>query len=228
MKKLRQLIKEHIKLIIKEMEQERPHFPERRYQRLNSNLTDFPGDYPQFAVEVEKAIDFLIHKVFVKSQYNFAIYIKCPQVYTAKNIDVFKRPSKGNVIWINCKGNLLLTIFFDYIGRSNEDNRSDFRISFDQLKNYIVTNNKYVLTDSDMKELKKFDPSYKKPVEKEESNEILMLINGTKYLFDPEKGLIYKKNDPKKVYDAYKLIGDEYPDFMIDDNQKEVILTNIK
>lgn len=223
---LRKLIREHIRLIFKEMEQSLPHFPDRRFQRLHSTLTDFPGKYEWFGEEVTNAIDFLIRKLTIKSRYSMAVFIKCPQVYRAKNVDVSKGTSIGNILYIICKGNVLTTLFFDDMNRTNQQNEVDFKISFKDLKKYIEENNKFILDDQDMRNLSNLNKK-PKPQQVEEPKEFIYVINGKKYGVDVKKNSIYVKNKPSLNYNLFDVLDDKIPEIKLNDELKDDLLSKV-
>lgn len=213
---LKQLIRENIKLVLTEMFADR-HFLDRVNLRLKSQYTNFTDESPEFQEKVFESIDFLVEKVLIKNV-DLGIYIKCPKTYTAYDPQE-KKFSKGNVIWMVTFDNHLTSIFFDY---SNYNSKRDYNIDFDRLKNYIVTSNKYVLDEKDFKKI--FSPKKEESKKEENVEEIVLTINGVKYVLNYKKGIFYPKNKPQKIYDPFDVVDDKVPEIKLDDQTKEKIM----
>jgi len=212
---------EKLRLMIRSMIQETimtNHFRDRRFLRLDSSDTDFPGSYPKFRETVDDAINFLWKKVDFDKSLRLAIELKSPQTFTA--FDKTKKEfSKGDRIYFLVQhGNELETLVFD---RKDKVNLGvDYYIPFNELKNYVVNNNVSYLTAKEIKQiLKKPEP------ESDQPKELIYVVNGRKWVFDKVGMKFFLRNKKDISFDVYDILDDKIEDVKLNQQQKDEILS---
>ena len=219
MERLRQIIKEHIKMLFLEMV-ERPdrHFSDRVFQRLMGPYTDFPGPFEGFEKQVFDNIEFLKKLTIKYGDYppRIQITMKAPMVYTATKPEV----NSGDRLWFIAIGNELQTFFL-----SRNDYKPggvvSLRIDMDKLKDYIKKKGENVL---DMNDIRILNQKQIQPKTSIRQDEKMVIINGTKFIVDPENEIVYKKNDPKVKYNVWDVIEGKIENLSIEDKSKDKIL----
>ena len=212
---------EKLRLMIRSMIQETimtTHFKDRRYLRLDSPDTDFPGSYPKFRETVDDAINFLWKKVDFDKSLRLAIELKSPQTFTS--FDKKKKEfSKGDRIYFLVQhGNELETLIFDRKDKVNL--RVDYYIPFNELKNYVVNNNVSYLTAKEIKQiLKKPEPKSDQP------KELIYVVNGRKWVFDKVGMKFFLRNKKDISFDVYDILDDKIEDVKLNQQQKDEILS---
>lgn len=211
---------EKLRLMIRSMIQETimtTHFKDRRYLRLDSPDTDFPGSYPKFKDIVDDAIGFLWKKVDFDKNLRVAIELKTPQIYTAYDKEKNEFSKGDRLYFIVDYGNLLKTLVFT---KKDKDLKVDFYIPFNELKNYVVNNNISYLTAKEIKQIfKKTGPESTQP------KELIYLVNGKKWVFDKERSKFFLRNKKEISYDVYDILEDKIEDVKLTQQQKDEILS---
>lgn len=197
----------------------KPHFSKRQKTRLEDRkTTDFPKGHEDFEQKVKDAIEFLKRKVTVtwEKEIKMSIWFRCPTVYTAVN-DTGSL-SAGNRLWIITKGNMLITLIFERPGKVPPG--TVLSIRWEDLENYIKTNNRYTLTIEDYKILKGED----KEEEKESKEVEFRSLDNKRYGLDKETSMIYRKNNPAISYSAWDVVEDRLETNLFDQETKDKIL----
>ena len=211
---------EKLRLMIRSMIQETimtKHFKDRRYLRLDSPDTDFPGSYPKFKDIVDDAIGFLWKKVDFDKNLRVAIELKTPQIYKAYDKEKNKFSKGDRLCFIVDYGNLLKTLVFT---KKDEDLKVDFYIPFNELKNYVVNNNISYLTAKEIRQIfKKTGPESNQP------KELIYVVNGRKWVFDKEGMKFFLRNKKEISYDVYDILEDKIEDVKLTQQQKDEILS---
>jgi hypothetical protein len=193
------------------------HFRQRRDMRLDSSDSDFPGNYPKFKDTVFDAIDFLEKKVDFDKSLRVAIWIKCPQIYTAIDRRKNEKSAGSRLYFIVNVGNELETVIFEKPEKMNLN--VNYYVPFEDLKNYVIDNNKSYLSDKDLRAiLNKNQPVEIKPAE------LIYKVDGKKWVFDKEKQTLFLRNDPKKSYNVYDILDDKIEGVTLSQDQKDEIL----
>jgi hypothetical protein len=212
---------EKLRFLIRSLIQETimtKHFMDRRFLRLDSSDTDFPGTYPKFRETVDDAINFLWKKVDFDKDLRLAIELKSPQTFTAFDKEK-KEFSKGDRIYFLVQhGNELETLVFDR--KDKVDLRVDYYVPFVELKNYVVNNNISYLTSKEIKQI------LKKPVPvSTQPKELIYLVNGKKWVFDKEGSKFFERNKKENSYDVYDILDDKIENVKLTQQQKDEILS---
>jgi hypothetical protein len=195
------------------------HFKERIFDRLESEFTTFSKEKQQIKDIVYNDIEFL-KKVNFPGQDNIGILLfKSPNNYLyQKEIDNKVERSAGNFVWVVIRANDLETIVFgdhQYIPRNTQ-----IHLNINKLKAYIEQRKgmDFNLTDADLKYIQKWNPDIKNEPKDKPSNEVVLNINGIKYIFDKENRVLFKKNSP-----AEKSKIDDVFDSLPEKNQEEIM-----
>ena len=211
---------EKLRLMIRSMIQETimtTHFKDRRYLRLDSPDTDFPGSYPKFKDIVDDAIGFLWKKVDFDKKLRVAIELKTPQIYTAYDKEKNEFTKGDRLYFIVDYGNLLKTLVFT---KKDKDLKVDFYIPFNELKNYVVNNNISYLTAKEIRQIfKKTEPESAQP------KELIYVVNGKKWVFDKDGSKFFLRNKKEISYDIYDILDDKIEDVKLNQQQKDEILS---
>lgn len=211
---------EKLRLMIRSMIQETimtTHFKDRRYLRLDSPDTDFPGSYPKFKDIVDDAIGFLWKKVDFDKNLRVAIELKTPQIYTAYDKEKNEFSKGDRLYFIVDYGNLLKTLVFT---KKDKDLKVDFYIPFNELKNYVVNNNISYLTAKEIRQIfKKTGPESNQP------KELIYVVNGRKWVFDKVGMKFFLRNKKEISYDVYDILEDKIEDVKLTQQQKDEILS---
>jgi hypothetical protein len=195
------------------------HFRERKDMRLDSEDSDFPGHFPNFKKNVFDAIDFLEKKVDFEKDLSLAIWLRCPQVFTAYDKQKNEKSVGNRLYFIVRNGNELTTLLFENPERKR-DLSTDYYVPFFDLQDYVLTNNKSYLTDKDIKRiLNKNKPVVVKPAE------LIYNVNAKKWVFDKEKETFFLRNDPKKIYNVYDILDNKIDGVILSQEQKDEILS---
>jgi hypothetical protein len=193
------------------------HFRQRRDMRLDSSDSDFPGNYPKFKDTVFDAIDFLEKKVDFDKSLRVAIWLRCPQIYTAIDRRKNEKSTGSRLYFIVNVGNELETVIFEKPEKMNLN--VNYYVPFEDLKNYVIDNNKSYLVDKDLRAiLNKNQPVEIKPAE------LIYKVDGKKWVFDKEKQTLFLRNDPKKSYNVYDILDDKIEGVTLSQDQKDEIL----
>lgn len=193
------------------------HFRQRKDMRLDSEDSNFPGHFPNFKKTVFDAIDFLEKKVDFEKDLSLAIWLRCPQVFTAYDREKDQKSTGNRLYFIVQDGNELTTLLFENPERKR-DLSTDYFVPFLDLQDYVLTNNKSYLTDKDIKRIL----NKKKPDDK--PAELIYNVNGRKWVFDKEKESFFLRNDPKKTYSVYDILDDKIEGVNLSQTQKDEIL----
>jgi hypothetical protein len=193
------------------------HFRQRRDMRLDSSDSDFPGYYPNFKQTVDDAIDFLQKKVDFDKSLTIGIWLRCPQTYTAYD-RIKNEKSAGSRLYLVINiGNVLDTLIFEKPEKTPLAVK--YYVAFEDLKNYVIDNNKSYLVEKDIKSiLNKKKPVVVKPAE------LIYNVNAKKWVFDKEKQTFFLRNDPKKSYNVYDILDDKIEGVILSPEQKDEIL----
>jgi len=180
------------------------HFHKRNYERLNSQYTTFINKPDNIRKQVFEDIEFLT-KIEFPSQDNIGV-----EIFRSTERHYFKKycPDKrkdeisvGKIIWIVIRGNEIETVFFSDTPPQN----INFAIKIEELKKYIneIKEGNFNLTDKDIKRLQ--IPNFGIPKQKRIKNENQLIINvdGIKWVVDKNYDTIHKKNKPQENYDVY-------------------------
>ena len=196
-----------------------PHFKERVYDRLESDNTSFAKEKSLIKDIIYKDIQFL-KKVNFPGQDNIGILLfKGPNNYRyEKQVDGKTEISSGSFVWVVIRANDLETIVFgdhQYIPRNTQ-----IQLNINKLKSYIEQKKgmDFNLTDKDLKYIQSWNPDIKNEPKEKSTNEVILNINGIKYIFDKEKKVIYKKNNPlekSKIDDVFDSLSEK--------NQEEIM-----
>lgn len=132
----------------------------------------------------------------------------------------------GNVLVGVLRHNDLITIQWQPSSSISNGRITDINtvIEFDKLQQYITSNNLKTITPADIKKL----TIKEKPVDPKKEDELVININGVKYVLDGDKGVFYKKNDIGKYMrgevpknELYKL--DDIFDRLPEDLQSKIL-----
>ena len=212
-----------LRLMIRSLIQEAietQHFRDRIDLRLLGPDTDFPGMYPTFKKIVFDAIEFLKNDVNFDEKLMLGIWLRCPQVYTAVDKEASKKTGESmkstgsRLYFVLTKNNTLATLMFEKPERHRLE--VDYYVPFEDLKKYVLDNNKNFLTKEDIKIIVGDVPK--------ESEEIIIKINGRKWLLDTEKEVLILRNDPSKFYNIYEILEDKIEGITLSQEQKDEIL----
>lgn len=225
MKSLRKIIRESIEKLYTEMFA-KPHFLHRVYDRLKSDSTTFKDEKKHVQDILFKNIDFL-KDVDIETQDNIAfLLLKGPNRYIYHN-DLGAggkiEHAEGSFIWAVTRGNELETIIFKDAGAVPQNTQT--HLTVDRLRDYIFNEKggNMKITDKDIARLKA--PKKPSPSEAPKKEEIIINMLGTKWVLDPQKEVVFKRNKPSEVVGVWDLLEDKIEGYSIDDQTRDLILS---
>lgn len=198
-------LRNNIRKIIKEAIQKQ-HFQDRVYDRLLGNFTNFnTQEKEEIKKRVFDDIEYLTSINF-SGQSNIGVNLGKGTInYKYQNdIRTPKELSQGAYVWVVIRGNDLETIVF---GDANyRPANTQMHLKIENIKEYIEKqkNNQKNLNEKD---LNKINAKKIEKIEFKKSPDLPTLnVNGVKYVFDKNKEIVYKKNDPEKKQNIWDFI----------------------
>lgn len=224
---MEKIIRKYVKKILFEIDKSSKyykHFKDRKFDRLLSAFTNFPLGNEGLR---EKLLDKIteLEKIEYPGQDNIGILLYrggSNYLYRKNGKDGKPEKSEGNNIWIVARGNDYNTIVFG--NNTYKPKNTQIWITADDLLKYIkhVKNGNYNLSPSDIRFFANPLSREKKSPEKEKTD-IVVKINGTKWVILPEKEEIYKKNNREEKYNIF----DFFDNFDISEEKQDEILNYI-
>lgn len=215
------LMENQIRRIIREVLEELiviPHFNHRVKDRLTNPLASFSEEKQSIQDYVKKKIKEL-KEIDFPGQDNIAV-----KIYQSKAIYKYKAISdhsegSGNTIWAIIRGNDLDTLL---LNMGTNPKNTQIQIPVETLLKYIdeVKGGDKNLTDKDIRRIRSGDLSPHKEIE-QEPKEPIFVIDGVKYVYNPEKKVLVQKNNPDKS-DKWINLDDAFE--MISQKQQEELL----
>ena len=222
MNPIRKIIREALERLFKEME-EKDHFGDRVYDRLDSDDTTFKDEKQSIKDAVYKNIEFL-RKLNLKSNANVGFLVmKSPNKYVYHRVTPEGKieHSEGKFIWAVARFDELETIVFgdaSYVPKNTQ-----IHLVVDQVRDYV-----YNKKGGDMTITAKDIRSMLAPIAKPEAEKgIIINMLGTKWVLDPANETFYKKNKPSEIVSVWDVLDNKIEGVAIDEEIKDAILSNL-
>jgi len=222
MNPIRKIIREALERLFKEMD-EKDHFGDRVYDRLDSDDTTFKDEKQPIKDAVYKNIEFL-RKLNLKSNANVGFLVmKSPNKYVYHRVTPESKieHSEGKFIWAVARFDELETIVFgdaSYVPKNTQ-----IHLVVDQVRDYV-----YNKKGGDMTITAKDIRSMLAPTAKPEAEKgIIINMLGTKWVLDPANETFYKKNKPSEIVSVWDVLDNKIEGVEIDEETKDAILANL-
>ena len=195
---------------------ETSHFKDRVDDRIYSDNTTFKDEIPEIKDVISNSIKFLKNVNF-PGQDNIGILIfKSQKSYKYEKFDYEKdklEKSEGSRVWVVIRGNDLETLFFMPPGKKPQNTQVHLKI--EDLR-YFVDNVKGGNADLVEKDIERFKrANYGRNIvrsTKEKEKLKVFMVDGTKWVFDDKKEVVYQKNKPENkvsLYDVKDKFGEK-------------------
>jgi hypothetical protein len=222
MNPIRKIIREALERLFKEMD-EKDHFGDRVYDRLDSDDTTFKDEKQPIKDAVYKNIEFL-RKLNLKSNANVGFLVmKSPNKYVYHRVTPEGKieHSEGKFIWAVARFDELETIVFgdaSYVPKNTQ-----IHLVVDQVRDYV-----YNKKGGDMTITAKDIRSMLAPTAKPEAEKgIIINMLGTKWVLDPANETFYKKNKPSEIVSVWDVLDNKIEGVEIYEETKDAILANL-
>lgn len=222
MNQIRKIIREAIERLFAEMD-EKDHFGDRVYDRLESDDTTFKNEKQPIKDVVFKNIQFL-RDLNLQSNANVGFLVmRSPNKYIYHRITIEGKieHSEGKFIWAVARFDELETIVFG--DASYTPKNTQIHLTVDQVRDYVFNKKGGDMTIT-AKDIRRMQTPEAQP---EAPKSIIINMLGTKWVLDPAKEIFFKKNKPSETISVWDVLDDKIEGVAIDQEIKDVILSNL-